>query len=154
MLASLRRRIEQLLQQPGDASAEGRELGVRLATATLLAEVARADQVLDVRELDTLRRSLRERFALDDTLVAAIVNDGLESSEEAVSLQGFTRTLHEALDAEEKARIIGMLWQVAYADGDLDKYEDALIAQIGELMYIPRSEVLRLKAVHAESTRE
>lgn len=147
MLSQLRKQIEQLLLANSEtADPDARETGVRLATATLMAEVARADNVLDTRELAALKDRLQAQFELDEATAAAVVNEGLESSEASVSLQGFTRTLHERLDPNEKARIIDMLWEVALADGELDKHEDALIAQIGELMYVPRSEVLRLKA--------
>ncbi|MEL7310869.1 MAG: TerB family tellurite resistance protein [Pseudomonadota bacterium] len=151
MLAQLRKQIEQLLRADGPTpDPAARETGVRLATATLMAEVARADDVLDTRELAALKQRLQKQFDLDEQTAATVVNDGLESSEESVSLQGFTRTLHEQLDSDEKAHIIDMLWEVALADGELDKHEDALIAQIGELMYVPRSEVLRLKARRLE----
>ncbi len=110
-----------------------------------MAEVARADDVLDVRELAELSDLLRERFSLSDDETRMVVNDGLRESEQAVSLQGFTRPLHEALSLEEKAQIVNMLWQIAAADGELSKHEDALVARLGELLYVPRSEVLRLK---------
>ena len=74
-----------------------------------------------------------------------IVDESLEEAEHAVSLQGFTRPLHESLSDEEKSGVIDMLWRVAAADGELDKHEDALITKIGALLYVPRSEVLRLK---------
>ncbi|MEM7611799.1 MAG: TerB family tellurite resistance protein [Pseudomonadota bacterium] len=146
MLSALKKHIETLLvpDANGDNSAR-REHGIRLATATLMAEVARADDVLDVRELAQLSDLLRERFSLTEDETRMIVNDGLRESEQSVSLQGFTRPLHEALTADEKSGIIRMLWQVAGADGTLDKHEDALIARLGELLYVPRSEVLRQK---------
>ena len=40
---------------------------------------------------------------------------------------------------------MGRLWIVAFADGRLDKYEDAMVHKIGELLYVPRSEVMRRK---------
>ena len=145
VLATLRRQIEGLLAGDAAGGTEDREAAIRLATATLMAEVARADHVLDVRELAELRRALQQQFALSDAQTQLIVDEGLKESESAVSLQGFTRPLHEALTADEKAGIVDMLWRVAAADGQLDKHEDALIAKIGELLYVPRSEVLRLK---------
>ena len=150
MLSRLKRQIEQLLATDVGAADHDREAGVRLATATLMAEVARADDVLDTRELAMLKTRLRAQFDLDAVTARDVLNDGLDSSEDLVSLQGFTRTLHEALSEQEKSSIIDMLWSVAFADGSLDKYEDALVAQIGELMYVPRSEVLRLKSKHSE----
>lgn len=146
MLSALKQRIEELLSgRSGDDAAADREAAIRLATATLMAEVARADRVLDVREISVLRDLLRSHFALSEEETRMIVDDGLEQAEHAVSLQGFTRPLHESLSDDEKAHVIDMLWRVAAADGELDKHEDALIGKIGELLYVPRSEVLRLK---------
>jgi len=51
------------------------------------------------------------------------------------------------MTAEQKARLIAGMWQVAYADGELDMHEDALILKVGDLLYVPRSEVMRLKAI-------
>lgn len=148
MLARLRRQIETLLAADATSADQSRDQAVRLATATLMAEVARADDVLDTREIAILKHRLIEQFELDEATARDVVNDGLDSAEDLVSLQGFTRTLHESLEASEKAGIIDTLWQIAYADGSLDKHEDALIAQIGELLYVPRAEVLRAKARH------
>ena len=53
--------------------------------------------------------------------------------------------LHQHLDDAEKARIVGMLWQVAYADGELDKYEDSLVLKISDLLHVSRARVMRLK---------
>ncbi len=146
LLKALKKQVELLLSGKDSQDAEAdRERGIRLATATLMAEVARADRVLDTREPAALSDSLQQHFSLSDDETRMIVDEGLAEAEHAVSLQGFTRPLHEALSDEEKSRIVDMLWRVAAADGELDKHEDALITKIGALLYVPRSEVLRLK---------
>jgi uncharacterized tellurite resistance protein B-like protein len=53
--------------------------------------------------------------------------------------------LHHNLNEQEKARIVGLLWQVAFADGRLDKYEDSLVLKIGDLLHVSRGKVMRLK---------
>lgn len=144
MLASLQKRVMALLiKEQGDDT--DRAAGIRLATATLLAEIAAADGDISATERDALRLALQQHFDLDDDECAAVLSQGVDSAASAVSLQGFTRTLHENLSAEEKSDIVGLLWRIAAADGVLDKHEDARIAQIGELMYVPRQEVLRLR---------
>lgn len=146
MLKALRNNIANLLGGRNEQDGcDDREHGIRLATATLLAEVARADRVLTDDEVGTLTRVLRDRFALDDEETSMVVEGGLAKAEHAVSLHEFTRLLHESLDADEKAEIISLLWQVAAADGELDKHEDATISRIGELLYVPRTEVLKYK---------
>ena len=57
----------------------------------------------------------------------------------------FTQLLHENLSENEKARIIALLWKIAYADGRLDKYEDSLVLKISDLLYVSRGRVMRLK---------
>ena len=46
--------------------------------------------------------------------------------DEATSLYEFTRVINDHYSAEQKLKLIGAMWAVAYADGDLDKYEEAL----------------------------
>jgi uncharacterized tellurite resistance protein B-like protein len=53
--------------------------------------------------------------------------------------------LHRHLTDDEKAQIIGMLWQIAFADGRLDMYENALVLKISDLLYVSRGRVMRLK---------
>ena len=38
-----------------------------------------------------------------------------------------------------------LAWAVAYADGNLDKYEEALIRQVAELTYVPHQDYIRCK---------
>lgn len=144
MLNALKQRVMELLSTSED-QAQDHSVAIQLATATLLAEVARSDGQLDDREQATLREVLRSRFDLSTEDCELVLSDGVASAERSVSLQGFTRTLHEALTADEKVEIVGLLWRIAAADGVLDKHEDARIAQIGELLYVPRAEVLRQK---------
>lgn len=147
MLEAFKSRVQKLLSNADDTNNEDRPEAIRLATATLLAEVACADGQLDDSERKILSQAIQSHFGLPASECESILNEGLVSAERAVSLQGFTRTLHEALSVEEKSQIIGLLWQVAAADGVLDKHEDARIAQLGELLYVPRAEVLRLKHI-------
>jgi uncharacterized tellurite resistance protein B-like protein len=76
---------------------------------------------------------------------ATLINAADEEAEDLVSLHDFTQLLHNNLDESEKARIIDMLWQIAYADGTLDKYEDSLILKISDLLHVSRGRVMRLK---------
>ena len=43
------------------------------------------------------------------------------------------------------------MWSVAYADNDLDKYEEHLIRQVAELTYVPHSDYIQSKLSARES---
>ena len=62
-----------------------------------------------------------------------------------VCLFDFTRALHASLDEAQKLDVIRLLWQVAMADSKLDKYEDYLVKKVADLLYVPHSDVMRIK---------
>jgi uncharacterized tellurite resistance protein B-like protein len=39
------------------------------------------------------------------------------------------------------------MWEMAYADGDLDKYEDYIIRKVADLIYVPHTEFIRAKSL-------
>ena len=123
----------------------GREDALKLATAVLMVDVARADHVFDEAEFDQVLRLIESHFDIAPEAAAELVNAAGDQAEDLVSLHEFTQLLHQHLDEDEKARIIALLWQVAFADGQLDKYEDALVLKIGDLLYVSRGRVMRLK---------
>lgn len=122
-----------------------REEALRLATAVLMIDVARADHVFDDSEFDRVLQLVQSHFHLAPEQAAALVNSADEKAENLVSLHEFTQLLHNNLDEQEKARIIGLLWQIAYVDGQLDKYEDSLVLKISDLLHVSRGRVMRLK---------
>jgi uncharacterized tellurite resistance protein B-like protein len=122
-----------------------REHALRVATALLLIEVARADYADDLTEDATMLASLKQFFALDDAAAALLLEEARSAADRAVELQQFTRRLHEQLTVSEKQRVVEMLWQVALADRRLDKHEDHLVRRLAELLYVSHSDVIRIR---------
>ncbi|HSC15089.1 MAG TPA: TerB family tellurite resistance protein [Gammaproteobacteria bacterium] len=122
-----------------------REHGLRVATALLLIEVAKADYAEELAEGEVLLSSLKQFFALDDAAAALLLEEARSTADRAVELQQFTRRLHEQLSVAEKQRIVEMLWQVALADSRLDKHEDHLVRRIAELLYVSHSDLIRIR---------
>jgi len=122
-----------------------REHGLRVATALLLIEVAKADYAEELAEDEVLLSSLKQFFALDDAAAALLLEEARTTADRAVELQQFTRRLHEQLSVAEKQRVVEMLWQVALADSRLDKHEDHLVRRIAELLYVSHSDLIRIR---------
>jgi len=110
-----------------------------------MVEVARADHVFEQSEFKRLLALITSHFKLSTADAADLVDSASEAAEDVVHLHDFTQILHKHLSETEKARIVGLLWQVAYADGRLDKYEDSLVLRISDLLYVGRGRVMRLK---------
>ncbi|MDH3491232.1 MAG: TerB family tellurite resistance protein [Gammaproteobacteria bacterium] len=146
----IKRLIDQVVNviatpERAESSAKDREAALRLATAVLMIDVARADHEFDESEFDRILELVRAHFKLEPEDAAQLVVAANERSDEAVSAYEFTQLLHEHLDEEEKTRIVSLLWQIAYADGRLDKYEDAFVLKISDLLYVSRGRVMQLK---------
>ena len=109
--------------------AGAREHALRVATALLLIEVARADYADDFAEDTTMLESLKQFFALDDAAAALLLEEARSAADQAVELQQFTRRLHEQLSVAEKHRVVEMLWQVALADQRLDHQDDVQVGR-------------------------
>jgi len=124
---------------------QNRETALRLATAVLMLDVARADNVFEESEFDRVLNLIESHFGLAPEEAAQLVNLASDRAEELISVHEFTQLLHEHLDEDEKAHIIALLWQIAFADGRLDKYEDSLVLKISDLLYVSRGRVMRLK---------
>jgi uncharacterized tellurite resistance protein B-like protein len=122
-----------------------REHALRVATALLLIEVARADYADDFAEDEAMIASLKQFFALDDASAALLLEEARSAADQAVELQQFTRRLHEQLSPAEKHRVVEMLWQVALADRRLDKHEDHLVRRIADLLYVSHSDLIRIR---------
>ena len=128
-----------------DDGGDDREAALRMATAVLMLDVARADHLFDESEFDRILILVQEHFDIPAEEAAELVNAAHEKAEDAVSAHDFTQVLHEHLNENEKARIVALLWQIAYADGRLDKYEDAFVLKISDLLHVSRGRVMRLK---------
>ncbi len=147
MIGRLFERIGELLGPEAAADTpDAVAKAVRLCSACLLVEVVRADHHIDPSELATVLERVQSQFDLTDAEAADLRSAATQRVETSVSLYEFTRTLHERMSTEQKAQLIDAMWDVAFADGELDMHEDALILKVGDLLYVPRSEVMRLKA--------
>ena len=145
MIKSLIDQIAGTISAEAKADSYDREQALRLATAVLMVDVARADHVFDELEFERVLQLIETHFSLTPEQSAELVNAAGAKAEEMVSVFEFTQTLHKHLDDEEKARIISLLWKVAYADGRLDKYENSLVLKISDLLYVSRGLVMRMK---------
>ena len=124
---------------------EDTEYLLQVATATLLLEVMRADFEEQQDELDKIRHLLSQQFKLNADELAQIMAQAGENADRLVSLQHITRQMNEQLSELEKVKVIEMMWQVVFADGHWHHYEEHLIRQIAELLYLPHSAFIQAR---------
>jgi len=84
-------------------------------------------------------------FRLSHQEAARLAELGGEEARAAVSLYEFTETIDKSLAVEDKIRIVEMLWEIAYADGDLDKYEEHLMRKLADLLHLSHRQLIQAK---------
>jgi len=118
----------------------GRQDGLKLALSALLIEAANCDDRFDEAERGVIARLLEHRFGLSRSEADQLLAAGEIAASEAAELFHFTRIINERLSSAERVELIEMMWEVAYADGALDEYEDSLLRRVGGLVYVPDRE--------------
>ena len=72
---------------------------------------------------------------------------GLSHSEkhEATDYYAFTSLLNAHYTQQQKIKLVEDLWQLAYADNELDKYEEHLLRRLADLLHVPHHDFIRTK---------
>ncbi|HJV28589.1 MAG TPA: TerB family tellurite resistance protein [Aromatoleum sp.] len=142
------RTLNELFRSLFDASPEDEassEHLLRLATAVLLVEVMRSDSQVLAEEREAVLEALRDKFALNDDEVARLFELAQTEANEATDLHRFTSRINKGFSAEQKLRVIELLWRVALADDHLSAHENHLMRRLGDLLYIPHADYIAAK---------
>jgi uncharacterized tellurite resistance protein B-like protein len=126
----------------------------RLAATALLVHAARIDGQFAESERAKLRALMKDRFDLNETDAAELIAEASELEREAIDLYHFTAQLNRALDEKGRARMVEMMWQIAYADGVISEFEDNLIWRAADLLGVSQRERIALRNRVAESRQQ
>ncbi|MBN8968675.1 MAG: TerB family tellurite resistance protein [Rhizobiales bacterium] len=117
----------------------------RLAAAALLIHLISLDgepSTLEKRKLHTL---LEYRFDLDPGTAAALIRDAMLVEGEAVDLYHFTSVIMRSVNEEGRLRIVEMMWELVYVDGNVTEFEDNVVWRAADLLGISQRDRINLK---------
>lgn len=147
--------LKNFIAEVGGAQAVNRRFGeddYRLAAAALLVHIADVDGKTDPAEQSKLAAIIEARFGLDAEATSELMARAEESDREAVDFYRFTSVLTRALDEDGRRGVIEMMWQMAFADGVIDEFEDNTISRLAELLGVSaRDRVLARQRVAGEA---
>ena len=115
------------------------------ACIALLLETSMADEVLDESELMALKNTLQKDFQINEDEIDELIDLAKENVEDSTSLYEFTRDINDNFDATERVKLIESMWKIAYADGNVDKYEEHIIRKVSNLIYVAHSDFIKAK---------
>ncbi|NHA14079.1 TerB family tellurite resistance protein [Thioalkalivibrio sp. XN279] len=151
MIAKLKELLRESLGAPADGEAGGGH-DLRLATAALLLEMARADRDETEQERRAAGAVLARHFALEQGAAEALLARADSSLEHTVSLYEFTRVLNDTLSPEERREVVRLVAEVAASDGVFDKHEQHLLSKLADLLHLRRAEYATIRASVLRST--
>ena len=123
---------------------------VLLSAIALLLEVSLADEIMDISEVETLKDVLLKEFDVDQTKIDDLISNAKKNQNSSTSLYEFTRKINDDYKFEDKKNLILSMWKIAFADGNIDKYEEYVIRKVSDLIYISHPEFIESKQLARE----
>jgi uncharacterized tellurite resistance protein B-like protein len=118
-----------------------------IAAAALMIEIAIMDDHFDEKELAVLTQELITQFKLDAGKIGQLITTAQDKNTNATSLYEFTRQINDEFSLTEKFDLVAGMWRIAFADGDLDKYEEYMIRKVSDLIHMHHNDFIRAKHV-------
>jgi uncharacterized tellurite resistance protein B-like protein len=107
----------------------------RVAFVALCFQVMEADGRISEKERQKFRDLLQERYNLSRDGLQALIAAGQQAGSEAVDYYRFTSDLRRHLvNEDDRVELLGILWDIVYADGQRSEMEDHVIWRIADLL--------------------
>jgi uncharacterized tellurite resistance protein B-like protein len=145
MLDQLRRFIADVVSPTAAEEQAFDDGGYRLAATALFVHIISLDGVPNAAEKRTLHQLLETRFGLapgaaDKLIAAATLAEG-----EAVDLYHFTSVIMRSVNEEGRLRIVEMMWELVYADGNVSEFEENVVWRAADLLGVSARDRIELK---------
>jgi len=140
MLTALKNLFAELSGGNVAVSALSEQHKLRLAVAALLHEMMRVDLKHTAQETQTAVDGLVGMFGLPDLEAKALLEEA--GSQRLTSYFDPAATIKRQLSLEQRCILVENLWRVAFADTELDVYEDQFVRKIADLIYVPNTECM------------
>ena len=149
MLDGLRQFIAEIVAPQAQDRAFG-DTDYRLAATALLVHVISLDGAPSEVEKRKLHSLLETRFKLDPGTADQLIAAATRVEGEAVDLYHFTSVIMRSVDEEGRLRIVEMMWELVYADGQVSEFEDNVVWRAADLLGVSARDRIELKHRVAE----
>jgi uncharacterized tellurite resistance protein B-like protein len=145
MLDGLRQFIADVVSPTAHDARAFDDTGYRLAATALLVHVISLDGEPSEIEKRKLHGLIESRFGLapgaaDQLIASATLVEG-----EAVDLYHFTSVIMRSVNDEGRLRIVEMMWELVYADGQVSEFEDNVVWRAADLLAVSSRDRIDLK---------
>jgi uncharacterized tellurite resistance protein B-like protein len=121
------------------------ETGYRLAATALLIHVISLDGRPSEREKRKLHSLIESHFGLDPGSADKLIASATLIEGEAVDLYRFTSVIMREVDEAGRLKIVEMMWELVYADGQVSEFEDNVVWRAADLLAVSSRDRIELK---------
>ena len=150
MLDGLRQFIADIVSPDADQDRAFDDTGYLLAATALLVHVVSLDGEPSAAEKRKLHSLIESRFKLDPGKTDQLIAQATRAEGEAVDLYHFTSVIMRSVNEEGRLRIIEMMWEMVYTDGQVSEFEDNVVWRAADLLGISSRDRIELKHKVAE----
>jgi uncharacterized tellurite resistance protein B-like protein len=150
MLDGLRQFIADIVSPDTQADRAFDENDYRLAATALLVHVVSLDGEPSAAERRKLHGLIESRFGLDRGTADKLIALATRVEGKAVDLYHFTSVIMRSVNEEGRLRIIEMMWELVYADGQVSEFEDNVVWRAADLLGVSSRDRIHLKRRVAE----
>ena len=118
---------------------------LQLACAALMVEMVHVDDQFTDDEKTQLTALLDNRFDLSAEELTSLIDLAHDKRHEATDYHEFTSLINKHYSQQQKINLIEDLWQLAYADQQLDKFEEHLLRRLADLLHVPHQDFIKTK---------
>jgi uncharacterized tellurite resistance protein B-like protein len=126
------------------------ETNYRLAATALLVHVVSLDGEPSAIEKRKLHSLIESRFKLDPGTADRLIASAMRVEGEAVDLYHFTSVIMRSVDEAGRLKIVEMMWELVYADGQVSEFEDNVVWRAADLLGVSSRDRIDLKHRVAE----
>jgi uncharacterized tellurite resistance protein B-like protein len=145
LLDGLRQFIADIVSPGAQQDRTFDDTGYRLAATALLIHVISLDGEPSELEKHKLHGLIESRFGLDPGTADRLIASAMLVEGEAVDLYHFTSVIMRSVNEEGRLRIVEMMWELAYADGQVSEFEDNVVWRAADLLGISSRDRIDLK---------
>ena len=118
---------------------------LQIATCILLIEVSKSDDDFDIQEQEKIKDLVKKKFNIPQDKIQSIFMYCNKKHDSMTSLYDWTEVVNKECNYEQKCMIIGYMWDIAFIDSKIDKYEDFTIRKVADLIYVKHKDFIALK---------
>ena len=144
MFDSLRQFIADIVE-PDAPSELFDDTGYRLAATALLIHVVSLEGAPSPLEVRNLHDLIERGFKLDPGTADRLIAAATVEENDAVDLYHFTSVIMRTLDEAGRLKLIGMMWELVYADGRVSEFEDNVVWRAADLLGISARDRIELR---------